>query len=348
MATPKPSRRGKKSARPAKASAPGFKINGQPAGVCGDLLKQQALADANANLKRLNAVLLQQLQAAKKPTRTFNLLPCRQTSLKGDKLRVIIPDSHGSAIDPPAAAAFLADLKMINPHEIVMGGDHVDCGGFLAQHHTLGYVAQTDYSYADDIAAAAHFLDQIQAAAPRARIHYIEGNHERRVETWCVTESLRNEKDAEMLRRILAPEFQLDLKGRGITYYRQSEHYMGINIPGAIRLGKCYFWHSVSTAKQAAAVNLRQFAANVVYFHTHREDFASGVPVGKGDIGAWNFGCLCKRQPLWQHTRPTDWTTGYGVQCVSPQDNFLTVAARIVNGHSLLLPFWNQRAAGPK
>ncbi len=48
----------------------------------------------------------------------------------------------------------------------------------------------------------------------------------------------------------------------------------------AIRLGKCYFWHSVSTAKQAAAVNLRQFAANVVYFHTHRQDHATAAPVG--------------------------------------------------------------------
>lgn len=319
-----------------------FKLDGTETGA-ENLLTHNRLTAENARLKRMNRLLADQLTAQQKFHRPVQFTAPARAKCRGDVLRVIIPDSHGSAIDPAAASAFLSDLKKIDPHEIVMGGDHVDCGGFLAQHHTLGYVAQTDYSYTEDIAAANTFLDAIQAAAPRARIHYIEGNHERRVETWCVTESLRNEKDAKMLRRFLAPEYMLRLKERGITYYRQSEHYMGINIPGAIRLGKCFFWHSVSTAKQAAAVNLRQFAANVVYFHTHREDFASGVPVGKGDIGAWNFGCLCKRQPLWQHTRPTDWTTGYGVQCVSPKQNFLTIPARIVDGQSLLIPFWERK-----
>ena len=318
-----------------------FKLDGHETATA-NLLAHKKIAGENARLKRMNALLAAELTSRQKFHRPVKFTAPARAKTKGDTLRVIIPDSHGSAIDPAAASAFLSDLKKIDPQEIVMGGDHVDCGGFLAQHHTLGYVAQTDYSYTEDIAAANTFLDAIQAAAPRARIHYIEGNHERRVETWCVTESLRNEKDAEMLRKFLAPEFMLRLQERGITYYRQSEHYMGINIPGAIRLGKCFFWHSVSTAKQAAAVNLRQFAANVVYFHTHREDFASGVPVGKGDIGAWNFGCLCKRQPLWQHTRPTDWTTGYGVQCVSPQQNFLTIPARIVDGQSLLIPFWER------
>jgi hypothetical protein len=306
------------------------------------LLAEKNLAEQAARLKRINGLLVRQLQESQKTVRRVKFKAPTRVRMRGDLLRVIIPDSHGSAIDPVAAGAFLHDLKKIDPQEIVMGGDHVDCGGFLAQHHTLGYVAQTDYSYFEDIEAANHFIDQIQCAAPRARIHYIEGNHERRVETWCVTESLRNRKDSEMLRRFLAPEYMLRLKARGITYYRQSEHYMGIGIPGAIRLGKCYFWHSVSTAKQAAAVNLRQFAANVVYFHTHREDMASGVPVGKGDIGAWNPGCLCKRQPLWQHTRPTDWTTGYAVQCVSPTQNFLHINARIVDGSSLLIPFWDK------
>ena len=108
------------------------------------------------------------------------------------------------------------------------------------------------------------------------------------------------------------------------------------------RVGVVDSHRAVAAAKQAAAVNLRQFAGNVVYFHTHREDFASGVPVGKGDIGAWNFGCLCNRQPLWQHTRPTDWTTGYGVQCISPSEKFLTISARIVEGQSLLIPFWDR------
>jgi len=254
-------------------------------------------------------------------------------------VRVIIPDSHGSMIDRDAAAAFLADLKGLAPKEIVMLGDHVDAGGFLAQHHVLGYVAQTDYSYAEDIGAANTFLDAIADAAPGALTHYIEGNHERRPETWAVTQSLRNAKDAEMLRRAFAPEYLLHLGQRGIKYYRQAEQYHGLRIQGTIKLGKCFFWHGVSTARHAAGVNVRQFSGNVVYGHTHRAQSDMVRPVATGEIGAWNPGCLCQRQPLWCHTRPTDWTHGYAVQIVSKATgNFLHINVPIAGGKSLLMP----------
>lgn len=295
------------------------------------------LAGQVAHLKRQNHILGQALLHARKPPRFIPTSPAKPTTRKGESLRVIIPDSHGSAISKPAAAAFLADLKRLDPTEIVMLGDHVDCGGFLAQHHVLGYVAQTDYSYTDDIAATNQFLDQIQKAAPRAIIHYIEGNHERRVETWCVTQTLRHEKDCRLLRAAFVPEYLLRLKDRGIRYYRQSENYIN-GVPGTIKLGKCYFWHGTSTARDAASVNLSQIGGNVVYGHTHREAHARRRPVSTGDIGAWCPGCLCDNQPLWQHTRPTDWTHGYGVQSVMPSGNFLHINIPIVQGVSLLAP----------
>lgn len=263
-------------------------------------------------------------------------------------VRVIIPDSHGSMIDREAAAAFLADVKALAPREIVMLGDHVDAGGFLAQHHVLGYVAQTDYSYAEDIAAGNDFLNAVSKAAPGATTHYVEGNHERRIETWAVTQSLRHTKDAEMLRRAFAPEFLLHLEQRGIRYYRQGEQYHGLRIQGAIRLGKCFFWHGVSTAKHAAGVNVRQFSGNVVYGHTHRAQSEMVRPVATGEIGAWNPGCLCQRQPLWCHTRPTDWTHGYAVQIVSKSTgNFLHINVPIAGGKSLLMPLIRQAGKEP-
>jgi len=289
-------------------------------------------------LERQNRILTEAAVAAAAPKRTCKIVPAKASRHPAEIIRVAIPDSHGSAIDTAAAAAFLADLKRLDPHEIVMGGDHVNCGGFLAQHHVLGYVAETPYTYDDDIAAANLFLDQIQKAAPRAVIHYLEGNHERRVETWCVTQTLRNAKDAESLRKVFAPEFRLNLVARGIKYYRQAEHYHGLSVPGAIRLGKCHFWHGTSTAKHAASVNVAQVGGNVVYFHTHREDATSLRPVATGDIGAWNPGCLCQLQPLWCHTRPTNWTHGYGLQLVGRSGRFLHVNVRIVKGASLLLP----------
>jgi UDP-2,3-diacylglucosamine pyrophosphatase LpxH len=262
----------------------------------------------------------------------------RKNRGKEDHVRVIFGDSHGAKVHHGAAQAFLADVKRLNPHEIVMLGDHVDCGGFLAQHHTLGFVAETNISYEEDIAAANDLLDAVQAAAPNARIHYIEGNHDRRVETFCVTQCLRHTRDAEMLRRAFAPEFLLRLKERRITYYRQSEFYDDLSVPGTIKLGKCFFWHGTSAAKHTTAANIAKVAGNICFGHVHRAQSLAIRPVATGEIGAWCPGCLCELAPLWQHTNPNDWTHGYAVQLVARSEKFLHLNIPIIDGESLLMP----------
>ena len=147
-------------------------------------------------------------------------------------VRVTVGDLHGYSMDREAADAFLADLKMWKPNEIVLGGDMVDCGGFLAQHQALGYVAQTDYTFQEDIAAGNWFLDEVQKAAPNAVIHYLEGNHEDRIERWIVDQTMRNSRDSEFLRRLLGPDVLLRLEARGIHYYRRSQVYVKGLPPG--------------------------------------------------------------------------------------------------------------------
>ena len=256
----------------------------------------------------------------------------QRTRTKGDTVRVIVPDTHGCKADKRAIAAFLADLKTLDPHEIIFLGDHVDCGGFLAQHHVMGYVAETDYSYEDDLAAANALLDAVQKTAPRATIDYIEGNHERRVETWCVTQTLRSAKDSERLRQLYAPEFRLDLAARGIAYHRQGVFAEGLSVPGVIKRGKCFFFHGISTARNAVGATLDRIGGNSVSGHTHRAQSEITRTVGAGVVGAWNPGCLCEMQPLWQHTVPTKWTHGYAVQLVAPSGEFLHLNIPIIDG----------------
>ena len=179
-------------------------------------------------------------------------------------------------------------------------------------------------------------IDAIQAAAPRAQFDYLEGNHEDRVERWAVTQALKNQRDADFLRRLVSPETLLDLKRRGIHYYRRSECHDDLTIPGWIRRGKVYFTHEISHARNAAAAAVASTGGNIVFFHTHRQDFSPLVLPAVGLVAAWNPGCLCQRQPLWRHTRPTHWTNGYAVQLVSPSGNFLHINVLIENGVSLV------------
>lgn len=250
--------------------------------------------------------------------------------------RFIIPDSHGCYADKPAIAAMLKDLKILQPKEIVMLGDHVDCNGFLTTHGLPGALADCDYSYDEDIKEANKLLDQIARASPSSKIHYIEGNHEHRVERWAIGQALAKRVDAEGLRRAVAPEYLLSLKQRGITYYRSHEHYQGINIPGTIRLGKCFFTHGISAGKHAADRHVDAFAASVVFGHIHRTVASVTRKVSTGSIGAWSPGCLSKLQQLYAHSNPTGHTHGYAVQFVAKSGTFQHVQVTIEDGVSLL------------
>jgi hypothetical protein len=133
-------------------------------------------------LENVNAVLEQQLDLARKSKIKLNLIQKKSKKSQDTICRLIIPDSHGCYIDEAAAAAMLADMRVLQPRSIIMLGDHLDCGGFLAQHHTLGFVAELEKTFEDDVGAGNQFLDSIQGAAPGADLEYILGNHETRLD----------------------------------------------------------------------------------------------------------------------------------------------------------------------
>jgi hypothetical protein len=189
--------------------------------------EQAKVALLEADLKRARAA---SPRAAPKPF--------RRPREREDKVVVVFPDVHGSSSDPAAVAAFLGDLKALQPDMVVGLGDLVDCGGFLAQHHVMGFVAETAYTYEDDLKAAGAFLDAVRAAAPNAEFRAIEGNHDARPERQAVTAALRNSRDAEFLRKRWAPDEILGFRDRGIQYYRRSVVYDDLPVQGATRIGK--------------------------------------------------------------------------------------------------------------
>jgi UDP-2,3-diacylglucosamine pyrophosphatase LpxH len=300
--------------------------------------KTEDLAKRNRELEKRIEELTERIESLRKTN--FRLPFAKKHSAPGSYCRVAIPDTHGCLVDKPSISNFLADLATIKPREIVMLGDHLECGGFLAQHHTLGYVAQNEYSFDEDCLATNLLLDEIQKRSPKAEVTYLEGNHERRIETWICTETQRHKKDGEFLRRQFNADRVLNLEKRNIRWIRQGEFYDNLSIPATIKKGHCYFTHGSSTAKHAASVHVSKFGGNVVYGHTHRADSFIIRNVKDGVIGAWSPGCLCVLQPLWQHTNPTDWSHGYGLQLVNPDGTFLHINVPIIDGKSYLAPLF--------
>lgn len=260
-------------------------------------------------------------------------------------IRVIVPDSHGSAIDPAARRAFLADVRRLDPDEIVLLGDHADLSGVLSRHAPLA-LADLEYSYTRDIEAAASFLDDLAAAAPRARSwHYLEGNHEAHLERWAV-QTFSSRLDARTVIDTLSPAVLLRLDERGIRYYRQHERYQGLAIPNTIRLGRCYFTHGSFVSKHATAAHVEAFGVSVVHGHTHRAQAYVTRTITSEAIGGWCPGTLAKLRPTYLHTKPSAWTHGYAVQFVAKRSGrFLHVNVPIVKGTSLLGPLLDAREA---
>ena len=199
-------------------------------------------------------------------------------------------------------------------------------------------MAETGYSYEDDVNATNQLLDKIQEYAPKADIHYLEGNHERRIEKWCVTTALRNGRDAHFLLNKFGAKAELCLDLRKINFYKQGECYHGLLVPATIKLGKCFFTHGTATGKYACATHLRKFGNNVVHGHTHRADSHTTRTVENGTIAAYSPGCLSNLQPLWNHTNPTEWSHGYGLQVVNADGQFLHINIPIIDGKSYLQP----------
>jgi len=293
------------------------------------------LQRVNKALQRDRADLLAEYQ----DVQTARKLPPRKRSRAGtkraDSVCVSAGDVHGMRMDRVAVNAFIVDLTMLDPDIIVLGGDIVECGGWLAKHQPIGYVALSDYTYQEDIGAANWFLDEVQKAAPHADIHYLEGNHEDRVERWCVDQTMANNRDAQFLRAAFSPAALLRLEERGITYYRRSEIY-GEGLPrGWIKLGKMYYTHELGASSNAARQAVLKTAGNVTYFHTHREDTATVVYPSVGMVKAFCPGCLSEMQPIWKHSDPTSWSQGYALDVIAKSGNFQRVHVPIWRGESL-------------
>jgi UDP-2,3-diacylglucosamine pyrophosphatase LpxH len=253
-------------------------------------------------------------------------LPTAEPEAPGQSyIRLIIPDSHGEHIDWGFANGMISDVEKLagDIREVVWLGDHVDCGGTFNAHQRT-YSHEMTESYSADIRAGARLIRMIRERTPNAAHHYLEGNHEQHVERF-LARNFGRFQDAEFLLDLIGPKNLLKLDELDIRYYRTSRLHMGLSIPGLIKLGRCFFVHGMSCAKNAVAVHVERVGDNVVHGHTHRSQ-ATIIRTATSDaLGGWCPGTLAKLQPLYRHTAPTNWTGGYALQFVEPGGKFAHV-----------------------
>lgn len=301
-------------------------------------------ADPELRVKTLEELVKQQAKIIADLRRPKIVLPVggKKRRGRGNKafLRVIYGDTHGAYADPGAVRAFLNDLKILQPAELVHVGDALEATSFLAPHHTLGVVAQCDYTYSDDYMVANDLFDKIHNACPNVVSHtLIEGNHDARIEKEIIKWVLQKKQDVEALKALYAPAAVLHLAKRGIRYIERQRFYDGLSITGTIKLEP----YALAThgeqfsGVQAATKLLQSFGQNVFFGHTHKLQALYSERLD-GTVGAFNSGCLCIKRPLWQLSRCSDWSHGFIIELVDPSHGFLAIPIPIVNGVSYLEP----------
>lgn len=171
------------------------------------------------------------------------------------KTALIVPDVHVPYHHKKAVETVMRVGEIVNPNEIYFLGDLADfyfCNMHGAKHPETQQMAKVE------VDAVNEFLDEWDARFPRQRKHYIEGNHEYRLERWLIAKApeLFGVTDWEML-------FKLDRRSRWTVHpYRLSQLVPILNTD-------LYARHepkSMSSPKASATKSL----VSLVYGHIHR------------------------------------------------------------------------------
>lgn len=171
-----------------------------------------------------------------------------------------------------------------------------------------------------DYAMANALLCEVEAAAPKAKIALLKGNHEYRVDRYIeehpALDGLINvEKGLRIADR---PRVQL------IDCYPAGELY---------NIGKLYFTHGTYCGGNPCKKHLDVYGVNIVFGHTHEVGIYSKVTYGKGKaLSAYNLGCLCRYDMAYLEGRPTNWQHAIGEAYVLPNGKFNLVIHNIFDG----------------
>lgn len=207
-----------------------------------------------------------------------------------------ICDVHVPDHDKELWAAFLKWCRSEKPSEVIIGGDFLELES-CSQHGGKARLPMLT----EDVRAGKLALRQLRAACPKAKIVYLEGNHETRL-----TRKVAN--DAAQLEGAMDLPSLLGLAALGIEWVPYGR---------VVVRGKIGFVHGKYTTRHHAAAHLAKYKRSIAYGHTHRPQvFIDGSVSDSGDnsvIGAFGQPCMRTLNPDWMHNEPHGWVQGFGV-----------------------------------
>lgn len=171
------------------------------------------------------------------------------------KCALIVPDVHVPYHHKKAVQSVWKVGEIIKPNEIIFLGDLADM--FCVNMHGPKH-PQTQHDMKSEVEAVNKFLDEVDDRFPDVKKHYIEGNHEYRLERWLI-------KQAPELFGITDWEMLFKMHSRPKWKVHQYRHLQLVQV-----LGTDLYARHEPKAMSSAKASLGKSLINLIYGHIHR------------------------------------------------------------------------------
>jgi predicted phosphodiesterase len=220
---------------------------------------------------------------------------------------VLLSDPHAPYTDARAVHATVAFVRHVKPQVIVWLGDVCD----FYQLSKFDKNPLRMNSLQEDLDRAEVLLQTVRDAAPNAEIHFLEGNHDQRIQRYLWHDA----PPMSGLRNLLLQNL-LNLDRMKVEYHS----------PGRMLLGPLQLKHGdVVRARSGASahVELERAWVSGASAHTHR----LGQVYLRNDGGEWTWaecGCLCQLDAEYLRGATANWQHGLGYAEVADDRYYLT------------------------
>lgn len=222
--------------------------------------------------------------------------------------------------DLRALSILLRFIDDFNPHDIVLGGDMLDCSAI--SHHNDRKPGRVEglRLFRDASELRTHLLEPLERRK-RCRLTYITGNHE----DW-----LNQLVDAHP-----------GLEGVvGLDAILRLGKWKVIPQGGSHRLGKLVFKHGdqISGGEHCAkaAVIAAERSVRFGHFHTYQAFTKTSDVDSKQKHTGIAMPCLCRKGPGYGKGKANKWVNGFGYGYILPDGTFSDYAALIVNNQAVI------------
>lgn len=215
---------------------------------------------------------------------------------------VNITDCHIPWHDKRAFEILISIMTDIDPDEINILGDFLDFYG-CSLHDKLPATMSLKERFTDEIYQGNQVLERIRELFPKARINYIEGNHEYRLLRYIVAK-------APALYDIVKLPDLLKFKDRHIEYHPFGRHQL------VSCLGTDLFMRHqpYSQADYCAGNTLKKKFTSLSFGHTHREQSYTSTDARGRRISCYSSGWLGDVDaPVFDYVDTQSWVLGFQI-----------------------------------